>query len=1168
MSSGSSSFYRGVVERPIAVSVVILALIVVGVLAYVQVPLQMMPDGFTEPGLQVWAQNPGASAQENEEKVTRVLEEQLRTLQGVSSIRSGSNDDSVWISIEFQSRTDMNLAKAEVRDRVERARPMLPSTVRDVGIWSFSNDELPVMFFSVLHPGDSPETDFLIDEVVKRKLEAVEGVSRVEIWGVLDDSMRILLDEGKVRAAGLDLGALIARLSQDNFALPMGEVTDGSQRLVLRSDMRFQSPEQIAAYPVAGGLTIGDLGRVAKVKSVRDRLFRIDGSYAYFGEIQKDNDANVVATGARLRSALKDLEKDPRLSGRFSFLPLFDQGRFIESSLAALKNTALQGGLLSVIVLYLFLWRARLTLVVAFSIPLSILFALTWIYFSGGSFNILTMTGITLATGMLVDNAVVVVENISRLRQAGWDAKRASSEGAREVGLAVTLSTLTTVVVFAPLIFMTENPVTRIIFGEIGIPLCVSLLFSLVAALVVLPAVAARMVESRARVVLAAGRRIAPLGQALTNAVSWCAGLARWLLESAMRLLARVLRGAIAVLAPLAWVLVLASLGIAAWRSRSLGVELELARKARDLGLGASSPGLAVAQVVLPACLAVGVLLLGVRRWRHHPPTGPLARGLVAPRAQSLVELLVLGIGSLLAWSMRHRGRAALASFGLLVSSAIPIGNMKIAAFGQDEDTGRIDVQVKLESNFTLAQAEEEMAFYERFLSERKPEYGFDHMGVRFDENGGRVSMYWDEAQTRPDHDRIAKRFREELRAPPGHQLFYHDASNQSAAENSKVLVSFQLSGPDSDELEHWGEIARKELQRIDGLLGVSSPLENAPGQVRVRFDSDLAQNLGISPADAFQSISWALRGWQLPRFQEPARELPLIIEYDDERVAGLASLADLEVFGAQSPVPLSALAEFGFAQGAKSIYRSDGQVTYTLTAKVEDAARQRQLSEAGYAALRQLDLPRGMSLGTEGSVGRRQDEEFQELRSAFLLSLVLVFLLMGVLFESFVLPWSVLFTVPFAIAGSLWTMYLTGTSMDSVGWIGMIILAGVVVNNGIVLIDRIQVLRKEGMERSSAVIEGTAQRVRAVLMTALTTILGLIPMAISEPAADAIDYRALATCVAGGLALSTVFTLWVVPLAYTLIEDFAHKSGSLLRWSLRAPGKARGASPVAAPDS
>jgi HAE1 family hydrophobic/amphiphilic exporter-1 len=250
-------FYATIVARPVTLFVVFITLLVIGVIAYVRIPLQAMPSGIVEPGLQVWASNPGASAPENEQKVTRVLEEQLRTLPGVKEIESGSSPDSVWIWVSFAADMDMELAKADVRDRVERARPLLPDTVRDVGIWSWSMDQMPIMFFGILHPGDSPRTDFLIDSVIQRRVEAVDGVGKLDVWGVLDDSVRIALDEDRVRAANLDLGALIQRLSSDNFAKPLGELTDEVAGAVFVEAEQFEAA--VAGDGLGQGAVVGGL---------------------------------------------------------------------------------------------------------------------------------------------------------------------------------------------------------------------------------------------------------------------------------------------------------------------------------------------------------------------------------------------------------------------------------------------------------------------------------------------------------------------------------------------------------------------------------------------------------------------------------------------------------------------------------------------------------------------------------------------------------------------------------------------------------------------------------------------------------------------------------------------------------------------------------------------
>jgi HAE1 family hydrophobic/amphiphilic exporter-1 len=466
---------------------------------------------------------------------------------------------------------------------------------------------------------------------------------------------------------------------------------------------------------------------------------------------------------------------------------------------------------------------------------------------------------------------------------------------------------------------------------------------------------------------------------------------------------------------------------------------------------------------------------------------------------------------------------------------------MAVTAFGEDENTGRINLQVELEDNFTLAQAEREMSFYEEFFEARRSEFNFEHLANRFDARGGRISLYWEEPLARERYAEVENRIRRELVAPPGHKarLWSDDGA---AVVRSKTMLAFRLVGQDSEELERLAAQGVKLLERIPGLEGVKYGEDDsgALGQVRVVFDPDIAQGLGISAESALRNIAWSLRGWQLPRYQEDGREIPLIIELDEEEVAGLSTLRELSVFNGSSAVPLSSFAQFEFGRGERQIFRRNGQVSATIQARVADPLRQKELSDLGYATLKQLDLPRGYSIGDEDLVSTRQEEELKELMAALALSTVLVYVLMAILFESLVLPVSVMFTVPYAIVGSFWTLYATGTTMDSVGWIGIIILVGVVVNNGIVLIDCVQRMRNEGLERDEAVVVGCARRIRPVLMTAMTTVIGLIPTAIAEPSSDGIDYRALATCVGGGLAFATVFTLWVVPLAYTVLDDLS----------------------------
>jgi len=1144
-----AGFFAGLVRRPVTLFVLFVTLIVVGVIANDRIPLQMMPDGMQAQSLRIWVMHPGSSAQENAENVARPLESELRTIAGITDIESWSSQETCSLRVRFGSDQDSDLIKAEVRDRIERSRPLLPESVDRIRIFSWNQSELPLMWLAILAKDESERTDYLMDAVIQRRLDAVDGVGQAQIFGMLDDSIRILLDEDRVRAANLDIGNLIQRLQSDNFALPMGEVEDGGRIVMLRSDMRFTETEEIERYPIGEGLVIGDIGRVVKAKSVRDDLSRINGRYAYWGIVRREGQANVVATCKRLEETFDELRADPRLAGEFDFLPVFDQGKFIESSLDQLKQTALWGGGLALVILFVFLRRVRLTLCVGLAIPTSVLLTIAWTYFAGGTFNVLTMTGITFALGMLVDNSVVVIENISRLRDTGLSRTQATVAGMRDVALAVTLATLTTIVVFLPMIFMTTNPDMRVIFGELGTPLCLSLSFSLLVALLFLPVVAARVVGPRARITEAVARFMAPIARIPTRLVGWALAGLRLAFHGFVRAVHAVLRLVLPVVSALRWPFAAGLVALAAWRLPQLAPDA-LGRELAEVGAAPSGFALASKAVYpLGALAAVAVLLLVVyvRRWRLALEAPPRRPERWIPAGDSIVDFVVAGNQRLLEWTLKYRFWAAVIAIVAYLSVLVPKGNMEVAAFGQEESTSNVSLDVELESDFTLAEASDEFARYERFFEGKKEAYGFANLSTQFSETGGEVGLWWEEPAEAEHMDWIREDIRETLPRWPAHAARLAGDAEDS---RSKTLVVFRLHGPDPDELEELGRRALDELQGVSGLTDLSSSLEQAPEQLRLVFDEELGNQMGVTANVALQNISWALRGFSLPRFQEEGREIPLILEYDAEEVAGLDTLRDLAIWTGLSTVPLSSVASFEFARGSRTIHRRNGKTSFTIVGRVDDPSQQDEVSAAGYAALASMDLPRGYTIGDEDLVGRRQEEEFEELKYAGILSIVLVYVVMGILFESFVLPFAIIMTVPFAEVGAWWTLYLTGTQMDSVGWIGIVILVGVVVNNGIILIDRIHRLRATH-ERTEAVLEGSATRVRPIMLTAMTTVFGLLPMALSEPSGEGIDYRALATSVAGGLAVSTLFTLWVVPLAYTLFDDLSQTVRSWLGWAL-----------------
>ena len=1151
-NASAKGFFGFTIKRPVALFVVFITLVVIGLIAYSKIPLQLLPAGFSNDSVMVWVPNPGASARENEEKVARVVEAELRTLQGLKRVRSWSAENLVRLRIEFQSDVDMELAKAEIRDRIERAQPSLPDTTEQVGMWSESGGTLPLSYFSIGVEGSSEEKDYLIDEIIIPRIEAANGVSRLQIFGVMQDTIRIELNEDRILAANLDVGGLIAKLSSDNFAQPLGEVESGGSRLILRSDMRFKSTEEIESYPIGNGLVIGDVGNVRRGKSVRDQISRVDGKFSYFGIAQKESTANVVEASDNFRAAMEELVEDPQLAGQINFVPFFVQGDMIKGSLNQLKQTALGGGLFASVILFLFLRRIRTTLCVALAIPFSSLLALSFEYFTGGSFNMLTMIGITLGIGMLVDNAVVVVENIVRLQSTSKSNLDAAALGTREIALPVTLATLTTVVVFLPIIFMSGNPMVRLMFGGMGIPLCMSLIASLLVAVVFLPVVIGRVIGDQSPAVSSLTRALDKMLRIPSRLLANAIGLTRLCFHKSMLVSFHIQRRLLHFPARGFRILAIALFGVSLWVGLNSvdGTRLSLAAAGNLKTL--SFPLLlvyALAPVVIPALISALILFFAMPVWKERsltqaPPDAP--RKLVPP-GHSLIVWLTTSNRLLVTWTLKNRLAATGLSALAFSTIAIPLGGMGTAAFTQGEGESAIDFGVTFEADFTLNEAFEETLIYEEYLEDHKEEYGFAHLRNRFSSRSAEVAIYFDEGLMPDRRDAILADMRANMPKPPGHSVRFYSGDNVS--ETSRTVTQFVLRGTDSVELAALGLEAREILQGVSGLSGVSLPEESAPDQMNVEIDRDIAHSFGIGADAAIQSISWALRGVPLPRFQERGREIPLIIELDRADAPSMSTLRDLPVYTLSNQVPLSAFAEFSVSKGTNTIYREDGKISYALTAQVDDPSQLMDVTKAGYAALASLRMPRGFGIASDLSLQRRAGDELAELGNAGLLSLVLIFLVMAILFESLLLPFSVLTTIPFAVLGAIWSIWGMGNPIDAMGMIGIIILAGVVVNNGIVLIDRIHRL-SESMPRSEAVLAGCAHRVRPILMTALTTVVGLMPMAMVPPASGSVDYRAMASIVIGGLLASTFFTLWVVPLAYTLLDDLAINFRGAFRWA------------------
>jgi len=493
----SQSLAQRLVDRPITVFMLFLTLIGTGLLAYMRIPLTLLPEGLSSSSLSIGLPYPGAGPKEVEDQITRLVEEELRTIPGISEIFSVSSEGYSSINVQFGAESDMDMAYAEVRDRIERVRGMLPPEMDRYRIrrWN-SNTDIPVMWIGVQYDAEAADPFGPIERIAVPRLEAIDGVAQVGLYGVVDEAIRIFVDIDKSAGYGINLGDIIAQMQNDNFTLPAGQIDDGGRTFSLRIDSRYQSQDEIEQYPIGNGLVLSDIAEIVRARAYRDSVWRINSHASVGMDISRESGENTIAVCTRLEDVINDLQDDPRMSG-VTFNIFWNQKKAILQAVNGLKGSALWGGLFAVIVLMFFLRDVRLTLLAALAIPVSLLSAVMAVYFGGGTLNLVSLAGFTLGIGMLVDNAVVVIESIAQRRAVDKDAKTAAARGTSEVGIAVLTATLTSVVVFLPLAFIDADRNIKVLMKQVGLPISWSLLASLLVALVFLPTFAARLMSQR-----------------------------------------------------------------------------------------------------------------------------------------------------------------------------------------------------------------------------------------------------------------------------------------------------------------------------------------------------------------------------------------------------------------------------------------------------------------------------------------------------------------------------------------------------------------------------------------------------------------------------------------------------------------------------------------------
>ncbi len=994
-------------DRPVATIMLLLSLMVLGTVAIFELPLDFMPT-VEPPFVVVNVSYPGSHPLENLRQVIEPLEEEMATVSELRRLGANSQAGRLDVTAFFDWSADLDLKKLEIREAVDRALPNLPADIGQIRIETHQDGpgDGAILEARISADRDLSESWELLERRLRRPLERIRGVARVDLGGVEPQQVRIEVDPLAMRRHGIDARALVGALEAEHVDLDAGAVRGDVLSYNVRSLGRFTAVEQIRALPLAGGeVRVRDVAEVAIREPRVDYGRHLDREFAISLQVFKEASANTVDTIDGLMARIGEIEKDPQLSG-IEILVWNNAGEEIRKSLGGLRNAGFFGGLLVIVVMYLFLRRFSTTLVVAVAIPFSLLVTCGVMFVLGSQFDVLTMLGLMLGVGMLVDNAVVVIENIYRLQAEGKDPVTAARLGAREVAMAVVAATATTVCVWAWLFFIERGPMV-IYLGQVALTICSAVICSLLISLTFIPLAAARFVPSR---------------------------------------------------------------------------ELK--------------PGFLETRVV------------------------PTYR-------------------ALLAWTLRHRF-VTLTTLVLLASTAVyPIVKIEKSSEPKERE---VYAQVFLRSQdpTNKERMEEHVDQVEEWAEVNRDTLGYASLYSWFTDNGiGIVRLYLSpEDATEARIAEMTEVMREELAPIPGIQFRFGENNWWRRGSGDRRMVAVAVHGEDPEFLSQLAPKVQEQLLSAPGLIDVWGADTQGQQEARVLVDPDRARALGVTPRQVAETVGLTFRGRNLKRFQSQAAELEMLIALPEDAQPGVASLEDLEIPTPDGRgVPLGAVAEVTLARIDPEISRENRQTTTWLTAEFDKSITTEEAKERVAETLAPLRLPEGYTWDW-GEWGRQHDDGLEVMAVGVTLSLCAVVLLMAALFESFSQPLAILITLPLAFFGGFWMLWLMGFELDVVAFMGVIILIGIVVNNGIVLVDHVNQLRQKGMDRHGALIQGCGDRLRPVLMTAISTIFGLLPLATSDFTVATAYIDSLAVAVIGGLATSTVFTLVGLPVWYTTLED------------------------------
>jgi HAE1 family hydrophobic/amphiphilic exporter-1 len=1057
-----------------------LAIILLGVISYVRLPIDLLPN-VAYPRLVVYTSYPDVAPAEVERLITERVEAQAASVPGVERITSVSREGVSLVTLQFSWGSDMDFAMLNVRERMDNLRDALPETSTRPRILRLDPDSEPIMALSVSGGQDLWSTKEIAETVFRRRLEQLDGVAQAAVAGGLDREIQVFVDPRLLDAYGLTIEQISSALDRANVSAPGGTILQGRYRYPLRTLGEFQTVEEIEDVVVArqGGATeegdpnfrlirLRDVGEVVDGFAERESIALYNGVEAVGLLVFKESGANTVNVAREVESTLEQLR------GEYPDIGIdvaTSQAGFISDSISNVVSALVFGGVLAFLVLFLFLRDSRYPFAIATAIPISVIGTFALMEAFGVSLNIMSLGGLALGVGMLVDNSIVVLENIFRHREEGASGMEAAARGAEEVQGAITASTLTTISVFGPIIYV--EGVAGELFADLSLAVAFSLVASLVVALTLLPMIAARFAGPDRPPAFEREKRPRPKGW-----WQWTKRVLFWIFVGPFILLRTA--GALGVALVVFW-------------GQSIG----------------------------------GVI-------------GRITRPFLDAFDRAF-DAFAARYEAALGWSLDHRGAVVVGAGGALALTLV-LGSALERDLLPDVDQGGFRARLVLPEGTGIEATEEEAERIEQVvLADPDVDVVFGRVGrdvrayAEGEEESGLNTAVLDVrlvpgAPTAP----VLERLRPLTRSIDGGVLTLE--SGQATAlgallGGTEADVAVRVRGEDLDLMRARADAVAERLAGLDNLANVRVGTEDGTPQINVDIDYEACARYGIEPGQVAETIDKALRGDVATEYVDFDRKIEVVVSLPEDLRYSRETLDALRVDG----VPLRELIRIEETTGPAEVHREEQGRVITVYADVAGGGLGAAVESIRTAL---ADIPNTRDLRMEvGGENEEMRRSFRDLAFAFGLALILVYMILAAQFESFVHPFTILMAVPLALVGAVLALFGTGQGLHTMSLIGVVILVGIVVNDAIVKVDFINQARARGASLRDAILEAGSVRLRPIVMTTVTTVLGLSPMALGL--GRGADLRApLAIAVIGGLSVATILTLIVVPVVYSLVES------------------------------